>query len=147
MSVLESIKEKIYNAKSILILTHENPDGDAIGSSLGFMHGLKKLEKQVDVFIPCINKMFNFLPGVEEIKTEISEDAEYDLCVALDSSDLERLGVGRVWFEKIKDTVVIDHHITNQNYGDANYVNAVASSTCQNIIVILAALDVAISKD
>ena len=81
------------------------------------------------------------------VKTEISEDAEYDLCVALDSSDLERLGVGRVWFEKVKDTVVIDHHITNQNYGDANYVNAVASSTCQNIIVILAALDVAISKD
>lgn len=148
MSILDSIKEKINEANSILILTHENPDGDAVGSSLGFMHGLRKLEKNVDVFIPETNKMFEFLPGFEEIKKEISEDANYDLCIALDSSDAERLGAfGKPWFEKIKNTVVIDHHITNQNFGDVNYVNAVASSTCQNIIVVLAALEVAINKD
>ena len=148
MSILDSIKEKINEANSILILTHENPDGDAIGSSLGFMHGLRKLDKNVDVFIPVKNRMYNFLPGFDEIKEELSEDAEYDLCISLDSSDLERLGTfGRPWFEKIKNTVVIDHHITNQNFGDVNYVNAVASSTCQNIIVVLAALDVAINKD
>lgn len=147
MSVLDDIKEKIQNANSILILTHENPDGDAIGSSLGFMHGLKKLEKNVDVFIPISNDMYSFLPGYNEIKTSLEETNEYDLCVALDSSDTERLGLGKPWFEKIKNTVVIDHHITNQNFGDANYVNAVASSTCQNIIVVLATLDVAINKD
>lgn len=148
MSILDSIKEKINEASSILILTHENPDGDAVGSSLGFMHGLKKLNKKVDVFIPEVNKMYSFLPGFEELKKEIPEDAQYDLCISLDSSDLERLGsFGKAWFEKIKNTVVIDHHITNQNFGDVNYVNAVASSTCQNIIVVLAALEVAINKD
>ena len=148
MSILDSIKEKVNEANSILILTHENPDGDAVGSSLGFMHGLRKLEKKVDVFIPVANKMYSFMPGFDEIKTELADDAEYDLCISLDSSDLDRLGsFGRPWFEKIKNTVVIDHHITNQNFGDVNYVNAVASSTCQNIIVVLAALDVAINKD
>ena len=90
--------------------------------------------------------MFSFLPGFEQIKTELSENDEYDLCVALDSSDLERLHVCRDIFEKTKNTIVIDHHITNQNFGDVNYVNAVASSTCQNLLVVLAYLDVAISK-
>lgn len=147
MSVLDSIKEKIENANSILILTHENPDGDAVGSSIGFMHGLKKLEKNVDVYIPELSRVYDFLPGYEEVKTKLTCDEEYDLCIALDSSDVERLGLGKEWFKKIGNTIVIDHHITNQNFGDANYVNAVASSTCQNIIVILASLEVAINKD
>ncbi len=147
MSVLELIKEKIENAKSILIVTHENPDGDAIGSSIGLMHGLKKIEKKVDVFIPVMSKMYEFLPGYECVKTELESNANYDLCIALDSSDIDRLGAGKEWFEKIENTIVIDHHITNQNFGDANYVNAVASSTCQNITVILATLDIAFNKD
>lgn len=146
MSVLEQIKELILNAKKILILTHENPDGDAIGSSLGFMIGLKKLEKEVDVVIPELNEMYSFLPGIECIKKDVSAE-DYDLCIALDSSDLDRLGILRSAFEKIENTIVIDHHITNQNFGDVNYVNAVASSTCQNIIVILATLDIAINKE
>ena len=91
MSVLEQIKELIMNATKILIVTHENPDGDAIGSSLGFMNGLIKLGKDVDVAIPQINEMYSFLPGFELLKKEINAD-EYDLCIALDSSDLERLG-------------------------------------------------------
>lgn len=146
MSVLEQIKELIHKAKKILIMTHENPDGDAVGSSLGFMNGLKKLNKEVDVVIPKINEMYSFLPGFDGLKTNVNP-GDYDLCIALDSSDLERLGECKDLFQKIEDTIVIDHHITNQNYGDANYVNAVASSTCQNIIVILAALDISIDKD
>lgn len=147
MSVLEKIKELIQNAKSILIVTHENPDGDAVGSSLGLSNGLKKLEnKKVDVLIPKANAMYNFLPGFEEIKKEANAE-DYDLCIALDTSDLERLGECRETFEKIEKTIVIDHHITNQNFGDVCYVNAVASSTCQNIIVILATLDISINKE
>ena len=78
MSVLDSIREMIQKAKKILIITHENPDGDAVGSSLGFMHGLKKLDKEVDVFIPVVNKMFSFLPGFDLIKNELPEDSEYE---------------------------------------------------------------------
>ena len=130
-----------------MILTHENPDGDAVGSSLGLMNALKKVGKKVDVIIPTLNKMYEILPGYEEIKHSVEEEYDYDLCIALDSADLERLHICKDIFEKTKNTIVIDHHITNQNFGDVNYVNAVASSTCQNIIVVLAALDVAINKD
>ncbi len=147
-TVLENIKEQVSKANSILILTHENPDGDAIGSSLGFMHALKKLGKDVTVLIPKINSMYSFLPGFNEIKSELDdENSTFDLCVALDSSDMERLHVCRKYFEATENTVVIDHHITNQNYGDVNYVNAVASSTCQNMIVVLAAMGISICKE
>ena len=71
MSVLEQIKELILNAAKILIITHENPDGDAIGSSLGFMNGLIKLGKSVDVAVPAVNEMYSFLPGFELLKKEI----------------------------------------------------------------------------
>lgn len=147
MSVLESIKESIMNSNKIAILTHENPDGDAIGSSLGLMLALKKIGKDVDVIIPSFNKIYETLPGHEDIKKEIEIDCSYDLCIALDCADMERLHVCKEIFEKAKNTIVIDHHITNQNYGDVNYVNAVASSTCQNLIVVMGYLDIVISKD
>lgn len=147
MSVLEKIKEKIEQATNILILTHENPDGDAVGSSLGLLQALKKMGKTATVLIPKINNMYSFLPGFSEIKSEIENVEEFDLCVALDSSDIERLYICKPYFEQIESTVVIDHHITNQNFGDVNYVNAIASSTCQNLIVVLAAMDVTISKE
>lgn len=147
MSVLDNIKESFLTSNSIAILTHENPDGDAVGSSLALMLALKKLGKNVDVIIPSLNKMYEILPGYDEIKREVSGDITYDLCIALDSSDLERLHVCKEIFEKAKNTMVIDHHITNQNFGDVNYVNAVASSTCQNLIVIMGYLDISISKE
>lgn len=145
MSVLENIKESIFSSNSIAILTHENPDGDAVGSSLAMMHALKKLGKDVDVIIPSLNQMYAILPGYTEIKREAKDN--YDLCIALDSSDMERLHVCREIFEKAKSTMVIDHHITNQNFGDVNYVNAVASSTCQNLIVVMGYLDITIDKE
>jgi phosphoesterase RecJ-like protein len=146
MSVLEGIKEYIAKVKSILIITHEDPDGDAIGSSLALMHALRKLGKIVTVLIPKINPMYNILPGFSDIRTEI-EDEEIELCIALDSSDLERLGSCRKYFENAEYTLVIDHHITNQNFGDVNYINAVASSTCQNLMVIFDELGIELDKN
>ena len=54
MSTLDEILKEINKAKSIVILTHKNPDGDAIGSSLAMYQCLKKLEKNVDMIIPEI---------------------------------------------------------------------------------------------
>ena len=147
MSVLESIKDKIESSNSILIITHLNPDGDAMGSSLGLLSALKKIEKSATLYMPVPNKSFSFLPGYNEIVTEGIDAKQYDLCISLDASDLERLGPGREYFETIEDTIVIDHHITNQSYGDINYLNAVASSNCENLIVVLAAMGIAINKE
>lgn len=147
MSVLENINEKIQKSKSILIMTHINPDGDAMGSTLALLSALKKIEKEASVYMPMPNETFSFLPGFSEIITSNIDASKYDLCISLDASDLERLGEGREYFDAIEDTIVIDHHITNQSYGDVNYLNAVASSTCENLIVVLAAMNIAINKE
>ena len=149
MSVLDNINEKILSAKSILILTHENPDGDAIGSSLGLYNALKKMEKNSTVYIPVPDKAFSFLPGYDQmvIGENTLNSKDYDLCISLDASDLDRLGIAKDLFNAIESTLCIDHHITNQNFADINYVNAVASSTCENIMVVLAGMGVAIDKD
>lgn len=65
---LDNILEEINNANSIVILTHENPDGDAVGSSLALYHALKAYGKNVEVIIPEYSRTFNFLPGTNEIK-------------------------------------------------------------------------------
>ena len=67
---LDNIKEEILNSQNIVILTHEVPDGDAIGSSLAMYMGLKQIGKDVDVVIPKYSKNYTFLPSANEIKTE-----------------------------------------------------------------------------
>ena len=67
---LDNILEEINKAENIVILTHENPDGDAVGSSLAMYHALKTYGKKVEVIIPEYSRTFEFLPGANEIKKE-----------------------------------------------------------------------------
>ena len=149
MSVLENIKDKIEKSKSILILTHENPDGDAIGSSLALYNALRKNEKNALVYIPIPDKTFSFLPGFDDILigSDLPDREHFDACISLDCSDLNRLGIAQDLFNSFEDTICIDHHITNQNYADITYINAVASSTCENLMVVLASLGYTINKE
>ena len=91
MSTLDKIFEEINKAESIVILTHENPDGDAVGTSLALYNALKLYGKNnVDVIIPECPKTFNFLPGSSEIKKE-SNVENYDLAIAVDCASFDML--------------------------------------------------------
>ena len=142
---LKSMLEKIKGAEKIAILTHESPDGDAIGSSLAMYLSLKQIGKKTEVYIPVYSRLFNFLPDASEIKDNLSEDV-YDLIIALDCSDLKRLE-GKEYFEDAKETLVIDHHGTNSMFGDINYVNYAAPACCQVLISILDNFEINITKE
>ena len=129
---LDNILEEIKKAETILVLAHENPDGDAIGSCLAMKSALKQLGKNADVIIREFPRVFDFLPGREDVKTD-SDIKEYDLVISLDCADFKRL-VGNEYFEKAKQTIVIDHHGSNKMYGDINFVNPVAPACCQILI-------------
>ena len=77
---LDNILEEIKQANSIIILTHETPDGDAIGSSLAMLLALKTLGKKSDVIIKEYPRTFEFLPGANEVKKE-TEIQNYDLAI------------------------------------------------------------------
>ena len=132
---LDEILEEIKKADTIVLLTHETPDGDAIGSSLGMKLALEKLGKSADLIMSKYAKTFSFLPKVDEIKTE-SDIKEYDLAISLDCATLKRLD-NREYFENSKKTIVIDHHGSNNMYGDINYVNPVAPACSEIILAML----------
>ena len=72
---LDNILQEIQKAKSIVLLTHENPDGDAVGSSLAMYEALKQMGKEnVDVIIPESPRTYTFLPNVDKVKKEGREE-------------------------------------------------------------------------
>ena len=144
---LDNIKEEIEKAKTVVILTHESPDGDAIGSSLAMYQALKQLGKDVDVVIPEHPRTFDFLPCANEIKKAGREDIQYDLGIALDCTDTNRLEGFEPWYDTAKTKISIDHHGTNAMFADYNYVDPVAPACAQILIVVLTSIGININKD
>lgn len=143
---LDNIFEEVNKAESILIVTHENPDGDAMGSSLALYNALKAYGKNPEIVVPEYSRTFDFLPGTKEIKKECSKDV-YDLAISVDAATLRILGNLGNHYESAKSKVVIDHHGSNTMYGDYNYVNPDAPACSQLLIVILEYFNIEINKE
>lgn len=146
MSTLDNILEEIQKAETIAILTHENPDGDAIGTGLALYHALKQLGKKPDFIVPEYPRIFEFLPGISEIK-EQSNIEKYDLAISVDCATIKMLNGFANYFENAKMKISIDHHGTNTMYGDINFVNPDAPACSQIMLVILEHFNVEITQE
>lgn len=140
-----NIKNMIDNSDSILLLTHEGPDGDAIGSVLAFYHYLLSINKSVDMVILDIPRVFNFLPSIDKVVDNTNKD--YDLGIVLDCATEKRIGQNNDLLSKCKNTIAIDHHISNTNYCDINLVEGEISSCCQVIYYLFKDWDIAFNKE
>lgn len=143
---LDNVLEEINKAEKIVILTHETPDGDAMGSSLAMKHAIKLLGKEADVIIPEYSDCFSFLPGIEEVKVE-SNVERYDLAIALDCADNKILKGNEKYFEIAKRKIVIDHHSSNKMYGDINFVNPVAPACCEILVGMFDYFGIELTKE
>lgn len=144
---LDIILEEIKKAKSIALLTHENPDGDAVGSTLAMYAALKELGKEnVDVIIPEYPRTYRFLPNVDKVQKEGNKEP-YDVAIALDSATIKMLNGWSSYFENAKTKIVIDHHGTNTMYGDLNYVNPDSPACTQILLTIFEYFGVEITND
>lgn len=141
----KKINELINESNSILLLTHETPDGDAIGSVLAFYHFLLSINKTVDMVILDIPKIYDFLPGINNVVDNVERD--YDLGIVVDCASRERIGQNNDLFSKCRHTICIDHHVSNTNYCDINYVDGDISSCCQVIYSLFKDLDVTLRKE
>lgn len=142
---IDNIKEEINNAKDIVILTHENPDGDAVGSALAMYLTLKKMNKEVDVIIPEYSNVFKFLPGAESIKKE-GKETPYDLAISVDVTGIKRLNGFSKYFESAITKIQIDHHEVNDMFADYNFVNPASPACAQILILVIEQLGVEIDK-
>lgn len=143
---IDDIKNEIEKAKSIVILTHEYPDGDAVGSALAMYLAIKKLNKNADVVIPEYSNVFKFLPGADEIKKE-GEETAYDLAISVDVPGVKRLNGFAKYFEDAKVKIQIDHHRVNDMFADYNFVNPAAPACAQILILVIEKLGVEIDKE
>ena len=141
----KQIKKLIDESNSILLLTHESPDGDAIGSVLGFYHYLVSINKNVDMVILDIPKVFDFLPSINRVVDNTNKT--YDLGIVLDCASKERIGQKEDLFSRCKNTICIDHHISNTNYCDVNLVEGNISSCCQVVYYLFKEWNVPVSKE
>lgn len=129
MTILQQMLE---DAGSVAILGHIRPDGDCLGSTLGLYNYLQLNYPNIkaSVYLEEAADKFLYLKGFELIRHQTDEEA-YDLCVCLDSGDMERLGVFACYLQRAKRSLCLDHHITNTRYADTNLVEENASSTCE----------------
>lgn len=133
-ALIDQIREAIQSAYSIVVIGHDRPDGDAIGSSLAMGLFLESIGKEVTVLnnnrVP--NQLL-FLPEIDKVMDPDDVHIDADLVIVLDSAGKDRVN-RRVWeaVEGCDGPVInIDHHISNTNFGDINYVDSVSPATAQ----------------
>lgn len=134
VKILQQIYRLVISSERIFVQAHANC-GDAVGSTLAMLHWLESINKNCLAFSPePIPEVFNFLPGVEKIIFDQSKFnlSEFNLLLVLDCGDLERTGIpAKIKQEKRPDVLLIniDHHHTNDYFGDINYVDISAPAT------------------
>lgn len=147
----QPILDRLQAASHVLVLTHVNPDGDAIGSMLGVAHQLRALGKHVTpLAMPPTPVYADWLPGMETVQRYqpdiVLPDA--DLVVVVDTASMERLGTvypeNRAYFDQ-RPMIVIDHHVTNDGRGDLNLIQPEAASTCELLYQLFVAMNQPIS--
>lgn len=142
---MNKIFDEIKIANKILLLAHENPDGDAIGSLMAMYHMLKDLGKNVFVVVPEIPPAFLYLNGIDKVLSKT--DDTFDLGIVVDCANIERIGQINNEFSNCKKTIVIDHHISNSRYGDINYVEELTASCTQVLYYLFKKWNINITND
>lgn len=151
-ATLSDLVERIEAAASIVVVSHDRPDGDAIGSSLAMGLILEKLGKRVTIVNrDAVPESLAFLPGSEKI-TRLTAPVTADLLIVLDAAGRDRIEAA-FWdhVAAIPVTINLDHHISNTHFGDLVHVDAGSPATGQLVYQLARAagwpLDAAIGEN
>ena len=142
MNTLSDISKIISNSNKVGITYHVSPDGDAVGSALALLNGLKYLNKNAYLISnDIISDNLQFLKSSNEgngLVTVPTEDT--DIVIVVDCGNFERISAD---LENFNKTIInIDHHLSNNKYGDYNYVDTNAAATAEIIFELLEILGV-----
>jgi phosphoesterase RecJ-like protein len=142
--IIQSLKE----SRCILVASHANPDGDAIGSLIAIGLTLSGLGKGTTLYnespIPAV---YRFLSGVQRVVDRLDDLELFDTAVILDCGDIQRLGDVGSAIERIPIVINIDHHVTNSRFGHFHIVDPSACATSEIIYRLISEMDVPIDLD
>ena len=120
----------IKNSKKILLLSHMNPDGDTLGSMCAMysaIYNRYKIKADMNI-VSNVPFNYKFLPNIDLAQRYFDKSLVYDLVITLDVAAIERVLDSKIFFDKAKCTVNIDHHKTNPGFGDYQIIEPDASS-------------------
>ncbi len=147
MTDVSVIVKKLKSAKKVAIFCHVRPDGDALGSGLALCKALNNAGKTA--YFCCEDlppEKFNYLPAMAEVKQKLP-DCDYDTFVSVDCADLMRMGEFSKAYSRFAGVRInIDHHVSNDKYGDYNLVR-VCTASCEIMCDILRAAEFEITEE
>jgi phosphoesterase RecJ-like protein len=130
-SDLQAVAAALREHDRFLVVTHENPDGDALGSLLATTLALRQLGKDALMFLSGdapLPREYSFMQ-LDGVLRELPDDTEERVLVAVDCAKVDRIGPDRAPVERARLVVNIDHHHDNSRFGDINLIAPEASST------------------
>ncbi|MCD7827000.1 MAG: bifunctional oligoribonuclease/PAP phosphatase NrnA [Clostridiales bacterium] len=135
--------EMLLSMDNILILAHEDPDGDAVGSACGLCRGLRSLGKTAYVSLEHMSKHMTFLTdGI------VKDDYSPDYIVAVDTAERKMLGVAKTNIPKdCRVDLAIDHHYSNSMFAENTCLDENAAAAAEVVTYILRIMNAAFTKE
>jgi len=147
---LEKLKKLLETKPNTIVIVAENIDPDALGGSIGMYLALKKMDIPVELAsLAKIPENIGFLKEVKDIKTDFDEK-KFDAIFFIDCGDKKMIGYHETKPYLISNKITkinIDHHFSNDNFGDINFVNPKAASATMIVFEVLKKLKIDISPD
>jgi bifunctional oligoribonuclease and PAP phosphatase NrnA len=148
-SDLQAVVAALREHDRFLVVTHENPDGDALGSLLATTIALRQLGKDVAMYLAgagALPREYAFMP-FDGLLRELPADMEERTLVAVDCAKADRMGPDTSPIDRAPRVVNIDHHHDNSRFGDVNLIVADASSTGEVLRDVFAAVGVELTSE
>ena len=148
MMTLNKISDVLKRNKSFLLMTHKNPDADAICSMLALGMALQLVQKEVFMLTEApLESPYDLLRGADRIRCEFEDKIDFDLVIVLDCGNLDRIAGPKDYLKKCSFLINIDHHLTNNFFGDLNLVDTNCSSTGELVYQVIKNSNLTINMD
>ena len=144
-----AIAEAIRGHDRFLVVTHENPDGDALGSMLAMTLALRRLGKDAEMYLAGdapLPQEYGFMQ-LDGLLRQLPDDADERVVVAVDCAKAERISPDATAVERAPLVLNIDHHHDNTRFGDVNLVVPDASSTGEVLRDVFDELGIELTPD
>ncbi|MEN3340927.1 MAG: bifunctional oligoribonuclease and phosphatase NrnA [Actinomycetota bacterium] len=148
-SDLQAVAQALRAHERFLVSTHENPDGDALGSLLATTLALRELGKDAEMYLaagPPLPREYASM-RLDGLLRELPADAEERVLVAVDCAKADRIGPDPAPLQRAKLVVNVDHHHDNTRFGAVNLIVDDASSTGEVLRDVFRELGVALTPD
>lgn len=144
----DTISDVLRNARTVGVASHIRPDADALGSTIAFALWLRDCGKEVTAYNEeGSTAKFHYLPCHGLVGLPPATPQKFDVFVALDTSVKNRLGTVIKAIAPGTPILNIDHHISNENYGDVNYIDPSAPATGQILLEFFQHVGARVSAD